>query len=77
MKTRNKRPLKNQNAERESDERDRSAGRDWQTDVARAEHWPQHNCDRDDRQRDEDRHRPGGDAALRILSHEQTKKRAA
>ena len=70
MKTRDERPFENQNADREPDQRDRAAGCDRQTDVARAEHGPEKNRTGHDRQRDEDRHRPFRDATLRIVSHQ-------
>ena len=69
MKTSDERAFENQNAKRKTNQCDRARRGDRKTDVTSAEHRPEKNCDRDDRQRDEDRHRPSGDAALRILSH--------
>ena len=77
MKTRDQRSFENQNAQRETDQRDRAGGRDRQTDVTRPEDRPQKNCEHNDRQSDKHRHCPFGNAALRIVPHQQTENRAS
>ena len=77
MKARDQRSFENENAQDETNQRDRAAGCDGQTDVARAEHRPQENRDDDRWQRNEDRHRPCRDAFLWIRAHQQAEERAA
>ncbi len=76
MKTADQRSFENQNAERESDQRDQSRRRNRETDVAGAEYRPEKNCQRDHRQGNEDRDCPARDAPLKIASHQEAEHRA-
>src|SRR5262249_11503952 len=62
MKTADEDTLENQNAEGESDQRGHSRRRNREPEITCAEHRPENNGQRDDRQRDKDRHRPRGGA---------------